>query len=88
MAAFASREHKTPNRRDRRAAEMSAMLRRIFEAVIEVERFPRSEIRISVTVLAADGGTRCAAVNAVSLALAHAGVPMRDLVVACAAGQR
>ena len=37
-------------------------------------------------MLQADGGTRCAAVNAACLALADAGVPMRDLVAACAAG--
>lgn len=39
-----------------------------------------------VQVLQADGGTRCAAINAALLALAVAGVPMRDRVAACAAG--
>ena len=37
-------------------------------------------------VLQADGGTRCAAINAALLALADAGIPMRDMVAACAAG--
>ncbi len=37
-------------------------------------------------VLQADGGTRCAAINAALLALADAGVPLRDMVAACAAG--
>jgi exosome complex component RRP41 len=37
--------------------------------------------------LQADGGTRCASITAASLALADAGIPMRDLVVACAAGK-
>lgn len=37
-------------------------------------------------VLQADGGTRCACINAAALALADAGVPMRDLVASCAAG--
>ena len=36
--------------------------------------------------LQADGGTRCAAINAALLALADAGVPLRDMVAACAAG--
>jgi exosome complex component RRP41 len=53
--------------------------------VIEVDKFPRSEIRICVTVLCADGGMRAACVNAASLALAHAGVPMRELVAASGA---
>ncbi|PNH08272.1 putative exosome complex exonuclease 1 [Tetrabaena socialis] len=37
-------------------------------------------------VLQADGGTRCAAINAAVLALAAAGVPLRDLLASCAAG--
>lgn len=37
-------------------------------------------------VLQADGGTRCACLNAAFLALAHAGVPMRDMLGSCAAG--
>ncbi len=59
----------------------------MFGAVVELERFPRSEIRIVLHVLAADGGLRVACLNAASLALAHAGVPMRDLVAACGVGQ-
>ena len=35
----------------------------------------------------ADGGTRCASITAAALAIADAGVPMRDLVVGCAAGK-
>lgn len=37
-------------------------------------------------VLQADGGTRCACINAASLALIDAGIPMKDFVVSCAAG--
>ena len=42
---------------------------------------------VFVEVLQADGGTRCASITAAALAIADAGVPMRDLVVACAAGK-
>ena len=34
----------------------------------------------------ADGGTRCACINAAMLAIAEAGIPVRDLMAACAAG--
>ena len=37
-------------------------------------------------MLQADGGQRACAVNAMSMALADAGVPMRDTLAACAAG--
>ena len=42
---------------------------------------------VFIEVLQADGGTRCAALTAASVALADAGIPMRDMVVAVAAGK-
>lgn len=87
MAAFSTGERKQPMKRDRRSVEIALLLKRTFEAVVHTERFPNSQIDIVVTVLSADGGTRCAAINAVTLALVDAGIPMKDLVVACAAGR-
>jgi exosome complex component RRP41 len=52
-----------------------------------LEYYPRTGVDVFVEVLQADGGTRCASITAASLALADAGIPMRDLVVACAAGK-
>lgn len=49
-------------------------------------RYPRSQIRLFVQILQADGSGMAAAMNAATLALADAGIPMRDLVVACSAG--
>lgn len=37
-------------------------------------------------MLQADGGTRCACINAAFMALAAAAVPMRDILASCAAG--
>lgn len=51
------------------------------------EYFPRSTIDIIIEVLQADAGTRCAGITAASLALADAGIPLRELVAACAAGK-
>jgi exosome complex component RRP41 len=44
-------------------------------------------VDVFVEVLQADGGTRCASITAAALALADSGIPMRDLVAACAAGK-
>ena len=52
-----------------------------------VDYYPRTGVDVFIEVLQADGGTRCASITAASLALADAGIPMRDLVVACAAGK-
>jgi exosome complex component RRP41 len=49
--------------------------------------YPRAVIDVFVEVLQADGGSRCAGIAAASVALADAGINMRDLVCACAAGR-
>ncbi len=40
-----------------------------------------------VEILQSDGGSRCAGITGASLALADAGIPMRELVAACAIGK-
>ncbi len=72
VASFAGQDRKAALRRDRRALETSLLLQQLFERVIETDKFPRSEIRLCLTVLAADGGMRAACVNAATLALTHA----------------
>ena len=52
-----------------------------------LEKFPRTAVDVFIEVLQADGGTRCAALTAASVALADAGIPMRDMVAAVAAGK-
>ncbi|XP_037426131.1 exosome complex component RRP41 homolog [Triticum dicoccoides] len=56
------------------------------EASILTHLMPHSQIDIFVQVLQADGGTRSACINAATLALADAGIPMRDIVTSCSAG--
>lgn len=86
MASFSVEDRKRPGP-DRRSIEVSKVSREALEPVIFQEYFPRSAIDIFVEVLQADAGTRTAGINAASLALADAGIPMRSLVSACAVGK-
>ncbi|MEM2117980.1 MAG: exosome complex exonuclease Rrp41 [Candidatus Bathyarchaeia archaeon] len=86
MAPFSVQERKSPAP-SRREIELSKVIRESLEPAIFLEYYPRTGIDIFVEVLQADGGTRCASITAASLALADAGIPMRDLVAACAAGK-
>lgn len=52
-----------------------------------LEEYPKAVVDVHITVIQADGGTRCAAINAASLALADAGIPMKCLVPAVAVGK-
>ena len=86
MASFSVPERKSPAP-SRREVELSKVIREALEPSIFVEYYPRTSIDIFIEVLQADGGTRCAGIATASLALADAGIPMRDLVAACAAGK-
>jgi len=86
MAPFSVEERKSPAP-SRREVELSKVIREALEPSVFVEYYPRTSVDIFIEVLQADGGTRCAGLTAASLALADAGIPMRDLVVACAAGK-
>ncbi len=86
MAPFSTDERKSPVP-SRRELELSKVIRESLEPAIMSEYFPRATIDLFIEVLQADAGTRCAGITAASLALADAGIPMRELVAACAAGK-
>jgi exosome complex component RRP41 len=63
------------------------VIREALEPAIFSMMFPRTAVDIFIEIIQADGGTRCASITAASLALADAGVPLKDLVAGCAAGK-
>lgn len=86
MASFSVEERKRPGP-DRRSIEISKVSKEAFEAVIMKELFPRSAIDIFVEVLQADAGSRTACLNAASVALVDAGVPMKGIITSVAVGK-
>jgi exosome complex component RRP41 len=86
MAPFSVPERKSPAP-SRREIELGKVIRESLEPSVFNDLYPRTGVDVFIEVLQADGGTRCASITAASLALADAGIPMRDLVVACAAGK-
>nr|CAG4641123.1 EOG090X0BHT [Eulimnadia texana] len=85
MATFSTAERKQRPRGDRKSQEMSNHLAQTFQAVIRTELYPRSQIDIFVEVLQSDGGNYSACVNAATLALIDAGIPLKDAVASCTA---
>lgn len=86
MAAFSVDDRKRPGP-DRRSQEISKVISEALENVVLVEEFPRASVDVSIEILEAEAGTRCAGLTAAAVALADAGIPMRGLVSACAAGK-
>ena len=71
----------------RRETEISKVIRTAFEGNLFLKNYPQTVVDVYVEIIQADGSTRVTSINAASLALADAGVPMRDLVVGLSGGK-
>lgn len=85
-ALFASASRQRTWKGDRRSTAAARDIKRVFEGVVLLRNYPRSQIDIYIQILQNDGAPFVAAVNAASLALVNAGVAMKDFVVACSVG--
>ncbi|RLG14767.1 MAG: exosome complex exonuclease Rrp41 [Candidatus Nanohalarchaeota archaeon] len=72
---------------DRRSVEISKVVKESLEPAIFLEEYAKYLINIDMQILQADAGTRVVAINAAALALACAGISMRDIVSAVAVGR-
>lgn len=86
MAPFSTTTRINPGS-SRRGTEISFVIRNALESVIVTEEYPKTMIEIYIEILQADASTRCAALNAASLALADAGIPMKDMISSCSVGK-
>ena len=86
MAPFSVPDRKRPGP-DRRSQEISKVTKEALESVVLTHLYPKTVVDVFIEVLQANAGTRCAGITAASLAMADAGIPMRDLISSCAAGK-
>lgn len=70
----------------RRSRELSMVIEKALLPVLNLEQYPNAVIDIFIELLQTDSGTRCAGICAAALALADAGIPMKDLVAAVSVG--
>ncbi len=85
MLSFSVKERKRPGP-TRRSQEISLVTENSLSPAVKLEAFPTSVVDVYISILEANASTRCAGINAASLALAHAGIPMRDLVTSVSIG--
>ena len=71
----------------RRSTEISKIIEWALEPVLMIDKYPSMVIDVHINIIQADAGTRCAAINAAAMALAHAGIPMKSIVSSVAAGK-
>ncbi|TRM74771.1 exosome complex exonuclease Rrp41 [Sulfolobus sp. E1] len=86
MAPFSTDDRKNPVM-SRREIELSKVIREALESAVLVDLFPRTVIDVFTEVLQADAGSRLVSLMAASMALADAGIPMKDLIAGVAVGK-
>src|SRR5574338_432864 len=86
MSPFSVTERKRPAP-SRREIEISKVIKEALQPAVILKDYPRTVIDVFIEILQADGGSRCAALDAAAVALVDAGIPMRDIVSACEAGK-
>lgn len=86
MLSFSVAERIKPGL-SRRSQEISKVTEWALDPVVMLEDLPGTVVDIHVQIIQADAGTRCAGINAAAMALAHAGVPMKEMISAVAVGK-
>jgi len=86
MLSFSVDERIRPGR-NKRAMEISEVTKWALEPVLMLEEFPNQVVDVFIYITQADAGTRCAGINAASMALAHAGIPMKNLITSISVGK-
>jgi exosome complex component RRP41 len=71
----------------RRGQEISKVIEWALSDLIDLEAFPNSVVDVFIQIPQADAGTRVAGLNAAVMALAQAGMPMKEMASAIAAGK-
>jgi len=72
---------------NRRSEEIGKVTEWALSSVVDLSGFPNTVVDVFVQIPQADAGTRVAGINAAALALAHAGIPMKEMVSAIGVGK-
>jgi exosome complex component RRP41 len=86
MAPFSTQDRIRPGY-SRRGTEISKVISEAFESVVYLKDCPKTVIDAFIEIIQASASTRCAGLNSASLALADAGIPMKDLISCVAVGK-
>eukprot|EP01053_Blabericola_migrator_P003093 Blabericola_migrator_1__3092@NODE_18_length_22925_cov_118_464826_g15_i0_p10_GENE_NODE_18_length_22925_cov_118_464826_g15_i0NODE_18_length_22925_cov_118_464826_g15_i0_p10_ORF_typecomplete_len272_score22_40RNase_PH/PF01138_21/1_9e18RNase_PH/PF01138_21/4_9e03RNase_PH_C/PF03725_15/0_00012DUF3956/PF13104_6/16DUF3956/PF13104_6/2_1_NODE_18_length_22925_cov_118_464826_g15_i010631878 len=81
-APFATFERRMRKQNDRISTAYAGTISGIFEPILCLSNNARQKILVQLTVLSMDGGLLAACINATTLALIRAGIPICDLIAA------
>jgi exosome complex component RRP41 len=86
MMSFSVKDRIRPGP-NRRSMEISKITEWALAPVVDLNDYPNMVVDVHIHILQADASTRCAGINAAAMALAHAGIPMKDIVTSVSIGK-
>tara|TARA_Y100000310_G_C20680829_1_gene815837 strand:+ start:1351 stop:2052 length:702 start_codon:yes stop_codon:yes gene_type:complete len=86
MISFSVPERKRPGP-SRRSQEISKVTEWALNSVVDLDNYPNTVVDVHISIIQANASTRCAGINAASLALAQAGISMKELVSSVSIGK-
>jgi exosome complex component RRP41 len=87
MMPFSSGGERVRPGPSRRSKEISMVTERALRPVVDLSEYSNAVVDVFIELPQTDAGTRCAGICAASIALADAGIPMKDMVIAISAGK-
>jgi len=72
---------------NRRSKEISMVTEKALLPIVDLSDYPNAVVDVFIELPQTDAGSRCAGICAASMALADAGIPMKDLVSAISVGR-
>ena len=87
MMPFSSSGERVRPGGSRRSKEISLVTEKALLPVLDLEEYPNSVVDVFIELLQTEAGSRCAGICAASMALADAGLEMKDLVCAVSVGK-
>ncbi|MBN2458850.1 exosome complex exonuclease Rrp41 [Candidatus Woesearchaeota archaeon] len=85
MMPFSTEERVRPGP-SRRSKEISMVTEKALLPVVNLEDYPNAVVDVFIELTETDAGSRCAGICAASMALADAGITMKDMVAAVSCG--
>lgn len=86
MMPFSGQGNRVRPGPSRRSKEISMVMEHALIPVLDLSNYPNAVVDVFVELPQTDAGSRCAAISAASIALADAGLKMKDMVAAVAVG--
>ena len=87
MMPFSSSGERVRPGGSRRSKEISMVTEKALLPVLNLDEFPNSVVDVFIELAQTEAGSRCAGICAASMALADAGLEMKDLVCAVSVGK-